>query len=94
MLIYIIYYSRDDSRRMLVEMKANGSFLVRPKIGAQASATEAVHTHTIDIMYVNCNAGLIYSCYHLGMMVSTKEFQFIVDLKEVMDLQSLSNLIP
>ncbi|XP_065905036.1 phosphatidylinositol 3-kinase regulatory subunit gamma-like isoform X2 [Dysidea avara] len=42
--------SRDDSRRMLVEMKANGSFLVRPKIGAQASATEAVHTHTIDIM--------------------------------------------
>jgi len=48
----IICSSRDDSRRMLVEMKANGSFLVRPKIGAQASATEAVHTHTIDIMYV------------------------------------------
>lgn len=43
-------YSREDSRKLLQEMKANGSFLVRPKVGAVASNTEAVHTHTIDIM--------------------------------------------
>lgn len=42
--------SREDSRKLLQEMKANGSFLVRPKVGAVASNTEAVHTHTIDII--------------------------------------------
>ena len=46
----ILVYSREDSRKLLTEMKTNGSFLVRPKVGAVASSTEAVHTHTIDIM--------------------------------------------
>ena len=44
------FSSREDSRKLLTEMKTNGSFLVRPKVGAVPSNTEAVHTHTIDIM--------------------------------------------